>query len=370
MSIASASHARSERSTSAGFGSTSASADAVSGASARSALSNRQRTAQQAAASRSSGSSDGSVSHAFAQPLHDDRPLGQRLDRVMRSLERRQRLALEQLDCGAELPACGVELRGATQLVERLPAPGRDAPAAFLQVHDIRDRPPGAAVYRLGAGRRDRAFGPGVRPARIAPEQSTDSVAGGHHRDGAAVVLAAHAREVRQVPRAPLRIGGGDIVGAFGRAARGNEAEKRLVATADDPFDPGPRLLVLGAGRRKHQRHVPGGRDGRYGIIAATGFGSLVTAPEYDSLHQTAPTASARISSSRRPDPQRGSKHRPRSLMQSGRTSSRFERGRVRTCQEPGPAVDNAGHHVVAPLARTSQQKRHDLAGERPRTAR
>ena len=249
----------------------------------------------------------------------------------MRSLERR-RLALEQLDCGAELPACGVELRGATQLVERLPAPGRDAPAAFLQVHDIRDRPPGAAGYRLGAGRRDRAFGPGVRPARIAPEQSTDSVAGGHHRDGAAVVLAARPREVRQAPRAPLRIGGGDVVGAFGRG-RGNEAEKRLVAAADDPFAPCPHLLVLGAGRRKHQRHVPGGRDGRYGIIAATGFGSLV--PEHDSLHQTASTA-YRISSSRRPDPQRGSKRRPRSLMQSGRTSSRFERGRVSTCHDPG----------------------------------
>ena len=213
----------------------------------------------------------------------------------MGSLERRQRLALEQLDCGAELPACGVELRGATQLVERLPAPGRDAPAAFLQVHDIRDRSPSTAVYRLGAGRRDCAFGPGVRPARIAPEQSTDGVARGHHRDDGAVVLAARAREVRQVPRAPLRIGGGDIVGAF-RRGRGNEAEKRLVATADDPFAPCPHLLVLGAGPRKDQRHVPGGRNGRCGITGATPLGLLVIGPEHDSLHRTASTASARIS--------------------------------------------------------------------------
>ena len=64
MSIASLSHARNDRRTSAGFGSTSARADEASGASARSALSNRRRTAQQTAARRSSGSSNGSVSHA------------------------------------------------------------------------------------------------------------------------------------------------------------------------------------------------------------------------------------------------------------------------------------------------------------------
>ena len=166
---------------------------------------------------------------------------------------------------------------------------------ALLQVHDIGGRPLGSAVYRLCGGRRDRAFGPGGRPARIAPEQSTDGVARGHHRDGGAVVLAARAREVRQVPRAPLRIGGGDIVGAF-RRGRGNEAEKRLVATADGPFDRGSRLLVLGARRRKDQRHVPGGRDGRCGITGATPLGLLVIGPEHDSLHRTASTASARIS--------------------------------------------------------------------------
>ena len=59
------------------------------------------------------------------------------------------------------------------------------------------------------------------------------------------------------------------------------------------PSTPGPRLLVLGLGRRKDQRHVPGGRYGRYGMIAAAGFGSLVIGPEHDSLHQTASTASA-----------------------------------------------------------------------------
>ncbi len=65
VSIVSASHTCcSDRSMSAGCGSTSVKADEVSGASARSARSNRRRTAQQTAARRSSGSSDGSVSHA------------------------------------------------------------------------------------------------------------------------------------------------------------------------------------------------------------------------------------------------------------------------------------------------------------------
>ena len=218
----------------------------------------------------------------------------------MRLLERGQRLALEQLDCGAELPACGVELRAAAQRVERLPAPRRDAPAAFLQVHDVRDQPLGAAVLRLGAGLPEFTFAPGVLPTRGAAEQSPDGVARGHHRDGGALALAAPVRDVRQAPRAPLGIGGGDIGGAFARS-RGNAAGQRLVATADDRFDPGQRPLVLGAGRRKDQRHVPSGRDGRCGITAATGFDLLGISPEHDSLHQTASTASAGISSSRRP---------------------------------------------------------------------
>ena len=55
--------------------------------------------------------------------------------------------------------------------------------------------------------------------------------------------------------------------------------------------------------------------------------------------------------------------------MPIGRTSSRFERGRGAHLPGAGPAVDKAGHHVVAPLARASQQQRHDLAGERRRIA-
>ena len=35
----------------------------------------------------------------------------------------------------------------------------------------------------------------------------------------------------------------------------------------------------------------------------------------------------------------------------------------------PRPAGDDAGHHVIAPLARAPQQQRHGLADDRPRLA-
>ena len=64
-------------------------------------------------------------------------------------------------------------------------------------------------------------------------------------------------------------------------------AEPRQASSRREPdlLDAGPRLFVLGAGRRHYERLVPHGCDGRWNHVAARPR-LLVIGAEHDSLHQ------------------------------------------------------------------------------------